>query len=133
MKMIRLEKMLVNPSARARNIGTIERLLSRIDLRNIEKVLEVGCGIGVLSSHLSEKHKWDVTGIDLDPEQIERAKQDYRESGFLKFLEADAAKVPFGHDEFDLVLSVDALHHIPNRNEAFDEIGRVLKSNGFYV
>jgi len=133
MKMIKLEKIFVNFSARARNIKTIEQLFSQIDLSNVKKVLEVGCGIGVLSSYLAEKYEWEVTGIDLDPEQIERAKNDYRENKYIKFLEANATKLPFGDNEFDLVLSVDAMHHIPNRNEAFDEINRVLKSDGFYV
>jgi len=133
MKMIKLEKIFVNFSARARNIKIIEQLFSQIDLSNVKKVLEVGCGIGVLSSYLAEKYEWEVTGIDLDPEQIERAKNDYRENKYIKFLEANATKLPFGDNEFDLVLSVDAMHHIPNRNEAFDEINRVLKSDGFYV
>ena len=56
-----------------------------------------------------------------------------RENKYLKFIEADATQLPFGDGEFDLVLSVDALHHIPNRNKAFDEMNRVLESNGFYV
>ena len=133
MKMIKLEKIFVNPSARARNIKVIERLFSQIDLSKVKKVLEVGCGIGVLSSYLAEKYEWEVTGIDLDPEQIDRAKNDHRENKYLKFLEADITKLPFGDNEFDLVLSVDALHHIPNRNKAFDEINRALKSSGFYV
>ena len=133
MKMIKLEKIFVNLSARARNIKIIERLFSQIDLSNVKKVLEVGCGIGVLSSYLAEKYKWEVTGIDLDSEQIERAKNDYRENKYLKFFEADATKLPFGDNEFDLVLSVDALHHIPNRNKTSGEINRVLESNGFYV
>ena len=133
MKMIKLEKIFVNASARTRNIKVIEQLFSQIDLSNVKKVLEIGCGIGVLSSYLAEKYKWEVTGIDLDSEQIERAKNDYRENKYLKFFEADATKLPFGDNEFDLVLSVDALHHIPNRNKTFGEINRVLESNGFYV
>jgi ubiquinone/menaquinone biosynthesis C-methylase UbiE len=131
--MIKLEKIFVNASARSRNIKTCEQLFSQIDLSNVKKVLEVGCGIGVLSSYLSEKYEWEVTGIDLDPEQIERAQNEHRESKYLKFIEADTTKLSFGSSEFDLVLSVDALHHISNRNKAFDEISRVLKPNGFYV
>ena len=133
MKMMKLEKIFVNPSARARNIKVIERLFSQVDLSKVKKVLEVGCGIGVLSSYLAEKYEWEVTGIDLDPEQIDRAKNANRKNKYLKFLEEDVTKLPFGDNEFDLVLSVDALHHIPNRNKAFDEINHVLKSNGFYV
>ena len=57
MKMIKLEKIFVNPSARARNIMIIERLFSQIDLSNVKKVFEVGCGIGVLSSYLNGSYK----------------------------------------------------------------------------
>jgi tocopherol O-methyltransferase len=103
MKMSKLEKIFVNPSAHARNIKVIEQLFSQIDLSNVKKVLEVGCGIGVLSSYLAEKYKWEVTGIDLDPEQIEKAKNDHRENKYLKFLEADATKLPFGDSGFDMV------------------------------
>lgn len=128
------EKMFVNPSAHARNIKVIEQLFSQIDLNNVKKVLEIGCGIGVLSSYLAEKYKWEVTGIDLDPEQIKRAKKKHRENKCLKFLEADALSLPFENDEFDLVLSSDALHHmLPDRDKVLDEISRVLRANGFYV
>ncbi len=133
MKMIKLEKIFVNLSARARNIKTIEQLFNQIDLSNVKKVLEVGCGIGVLSSYLVEKYRWKVTGIDLDSEQIERAKKDYKENKYLKFIEADATKLPFGDSEYDLVLSSDAMHHIPKWDKALNEISRVLRPNGFYV
>ena len=133
MKMNKLEKVFVNLSARTRNIKTFEHLFSQIDLSNVKKVLEVGCGIGVLSSYLAEKYEWEVTGIDLDPEQIERAKDDYGKNKYLKFLEADAKKLPFEDNEYDLVLSSYALHHIPNWDKALNEISRVLKSSGFYI
>ena len=134
MKMSKLEKIFVNPSARARNIKTIEQLFSQIDLSNVKKLLEVGCGIGVLSSYLSEKYKWEVTGIDLDPEQIKKTKNDYRENKYLKFLEADATKLPFGDSKFDLVISSDVLHHVVvNWDKALNGISRVLRPNGFYV
>ncbi len=133
MRMIKLEKIFVNLSAAKRNIKVIEQLFSQIDINNLKNVLEVGCGIGVLSKYLVEKYGWKVTGIDLDPEQIKIAKKTHRENENLNFLEADATKLPFMDNEFDLVLSVDALHHIPNRNKTFDEINHVLKSNGFYI
>jgi len=133
MKMSKLEKIFVNISAHARNIKVIEQLFGQIDLGNVKKVLEVGCGAGVLSSYLAEEYKWKVTGIDLDPEQIERAKKDHRENRYLEFIEADITKLAFGDNEFDLVLSFDALHHIPDWDKALNEISRVLRPNGFYV
>ncbi len=133
MKLVRLEKILVNISARARNIKVVERLLTQIDLSNVREVLEVGCGVGTLSSHLARKYKWNVTGIDLDPEQIERARKDRVGNECLKFFEADVTQLPFEDREFDMVLSFDVLHHIPNWDKALEEVSRVLKPNGFYV
>jgi len=75
MKISKLEKMFVNRKKEAeKNIKIAEQLFSRLDLSNVKKALEVGCGIGVVASYLAKKYKWNVTGIDLDPEQIERAK-----------------------------------------------------------
>ena len=44
MKMSRLEKVVMNITARARNIKAVERLLGQIDSSNVKKVLEIGCG-----------------------------------------------------------------------------------------
>jgi len=132
--MSKLEKIFVNLSARIRNIKTFEHLFSQIDLSNVNKVLEVGCGVGVLSSYLVEKYEWEVTGIDLDPKQIKKAKNNHRENKYLKFLEADATKLPFEDNEFDLVLSSDTLHHIVSDwDKALSKISLVLSSNGYYV
>ena len=133
MKLSKLEKIFVNYTAKRRNIKTAERLFNYIDLDKVEKVLEIGCGIGTLSSYLADKYKWKVTGIDLDPEQIEKAKKYHIESEYPKFIETDATKLPFENNEFNMVLSFDVLHHIPNCNKALDEINHVLKSDGFYI
>jgi ubiquinone/menaquinone biosynthesis C-methylase UbiE len=134
MKISKLEKKFVNSRKQAeKNIKIAEQLFSQIDLSNVEKVLEVGCGIGVVASYLAKKYKWNVTGVDLDSEQVERAKNDNIENEYLKFFEADVTKLPFENREFDMVLSFDVLHHIPNWDKAVDEISRVLKPEGFYV
>lgn len=132
MRLTRLEKWPVNKMAK-RNIKAVEQLFSQIDLSNVKQALEIGCGIGVVSSHLAKKYGWNVTGIDLDPDQIERAKNNNIENKSLKFLEADATELPFKNNEFDMVLSFDALHHIPWWDKALEEINRVLKPEGFYV
>ena len=134
MRISTLEKIFVNNRRVAeKNIGIVERLFTHVDLGNVKRVLEVGCGIGVVASHLSGKYQWDVTGIDLDPEQIEIAKNDHTESEYLKFFEADTTELPFEDREFDLVLSFDVLHHIPDWDKALREISRVLGLTGLYL
>lgn len=134
MKMGRLEKIYVNSKKRAeKNTEILEQLFTQVDLSNVRTVLEVGCGIGVVASNLSDKYQWDVTGIDLDPKQIEIAKNDNVENENLKFFEADVTELPFEDGEFDGVLSFDVLHHIPDWDKALHEISRVLKPKGLYL
>lgn len=134
MKMVKLEKRFVNRIKQAeKNTIIAEKFFGRIDLNGVRNVLEVGCGIGVLTSYLAEKYQWDVTGIDLDPEQLDRAKKEYGENKKLRFIEADATKLPFEKNEFDLVLSFDVLHHIPDWYRVFEEISRVLSDDCFYI
>ncbi len=133
MKMSKFEKVFVNMSARSRNIKVIEYNFDQIETNNVKKVLEVGCGAGMLSSYIADKYRWKVTGIDIDPKQIERAKEDHKENNNLKFIEADVTKLTIGDKEFDLILSFDALHHIPKLDKALNEISRVLKPDGFYI
>lgn len=126
--------MLVNTTKRGKQvIKTPEQLFGAADLSHVETVLEVGCGVRMLTSHLAEEHKWHVTGIDLDPAQIESAKSKCMENEHLRFLKADATELPFGRDEFDMVLFFDVLHHIPRWDRAMEEMNRVLKPKGFCV
>ena len=134
MKIIKLEKVLVNSKKRAKkNIKLVERLFTQIDVNNIKKILEVGCGIGVISSYLAEKHTCKVVGIDLDSKQIKKAKKKNLENEYLGFNIADVTRLTFEDKEFDIILSFDVLHHIPNWNQALHEISRVLKPEGFYI
>jgi len=113
MRLGKLEKVYVNSEWQAgQNIKIAERLFSEIDSSRVSRVLEVGCGIGVLASYLAKAYKWEVTGIDLDPEQIAKVRSEHTENGRLRFFEADVTKLPFEKDEFDMVLSFDVSSHL---------------------
>ena len=135
MKLTEIEKVYVNSSRQVKkSIKIAEELLTQIYLGNVKNVLEIGCGVGVLSSYLAKKYSWSVTGIDIDSEQIEIARRDQGENEYLKFVEADATNLPsYIDDEFDLVLSFNVLHHIPDWDRAVGEIYRVLTLGGFYI
>ena len=134
MKMSKIEKKFVNSKQHARrSLKIIERLLAKIDLDNTHKILEIGCGIGIISAHLNAQYNMNVIGTDLDPEQIAMAKKFNKSSENLKFIEADAGSIPFEKNEFDLILSLNVLHHINNWDKALIEVSRVLKPNGFFI
>ncbi|HJU02365.1 MAG TPA: class I SAM-dependent methyltransferase [Actinomycetes bacterium] len=99
------------------------------------RVLEVGCGPGRLSIQLARQHGLDVTGLDLDPAMIARARAnaDRPEDGAGRrpsFLVGDVASLAFPDRSFDLVVSTLSMHHWANPTAGLAEIGRVLRPGG---
>src|SRR5215204_5614048 len=96
------------------------------------RVLEVGCGPGQLSIRLSREYGLDVTGLDLDPAMIERARANADRAGDgderrPSFLVGDVASIPFSEGSFDLVVSTLSMHHWTNPTAGLAEIDRVLR------
>lgn len=134
MKMSKIEKKFVNSKRHAQeNLKLVERLFNKIDASNNKRVLEIGCGVGIVSAHLVNEYDMNVTGIDLDPEQIALARMHNEENERLRFIEADTTRLPFEDHEFDMVLSIYVLHFVGNWEEALEEINRVLKQNGHFI
>jgi SAM-dependent methyltransferase len=94
------------------------------------RVLEVGCGPGHLSVRLARHHGLDVTGIDLDPAMIARARANADRPGKGRrpsFLVGDAAALAFPDGSFDLAVSTLSVHHWADPTAGLAEIGRVLR------
>jgi SAM-dependent methyltransferase len=97
------------------------------------RVLEVGCGPGHLSIRLALQHRLNVTGVDLDPAMIGRARANADGVGpddiRPTFLVGDVASLPFEDGSFDLVVSTLSMHHWADPEAGLAEIGRVLRPN----
>jgi ubiquinone/menaquinone biosynthesis C-methylase UbiE len=96
------------------------------------RVLEVGCGPGRLSIRLARQHGLDVTGVDLDPAMIARARANADRAGNgdqrrPSFLVGDVAALAFPDGSFDMVVSTLSLHHWADPAAGLAEIGRVLR------
>ena len=96
------------------------------------QVLEVGCGPGHLSIRLARQHGLEVTGLDLDPAMIQRARANANRSGNgdqrrPAFLVGDVAALAFPDRSFDLVVSTLSMHHWADPTAGLAEIGRVLR------
>ena len=76
------------------------------------------------------------TGVGVDPFivkcLVDWLLQNY-EIEEITIGEADATELPFGKDEFDMVLSFDVLHHISRWDKAIAEMDRVLQPEGVCV
>src|SRR5215217_231933 len=99
------------------------------------QVLEVGCGPGHLSIRLARQHGLEMTGLDLDPAMIARARANTDRAGnrggrHPSFLVGDVAALAFPNGSFDLVVSTLSMHHWADPAAGLAEIGRVLRSGG---
>ena len=101
------------------HLQTVDRLLP---LRDGDRVLEVGCGVGHLTKRLAARGV-DVVGIDANPNATRVACTELVRT----MLAQDLA---FADGSFDALVSVHAIEHIPPLPEALAEMARVLRPGG---
>ena len=134
MKMTNIEKWFMNrPQHAEQAINRAEKLLHFVNVKEKQNFLEVGCGNGAVSKYVAKKYLLKVSGVDVDPGQIELARENINDIPNIHFLEVDATNLPFPDNDFDIVLSFGVMHHISNWLNALREIKRVLKPKGYFI
>ena len=103
-------------------------LMNQLDLKSSKLVLDVGGGTGNLAYKIS-KHVKKVIVLDSSEEMLKRVHDGDKVEKCFAF----AQSIPFNDEKFDLVLCIDALHHIKEIDEAIKEISRVTKKKGRVV
>ena len=94
------------------------------------RALDVCTGTGIFARALAQSGAFDsVTGVDITPAMLDEAKQNDAD-GMLKFIEADAAALPFDDSSFDAVVSRLAIHHLSDPKSVIDEMARVVRPGG---
>ncbi len=96
-------------------------------------VLDVGCGIGGSSRILAKDYGFAVTGVTISPQQVKRAQELTAEGLNAQFLVDDAMNLSFPDGTFDVVWSIEAGPHMPDKAIFAKELLRVLKPGGVLV
>jgi len=99
-----------------------------------ERVLDLGSGAGT-DSLVAAQMVGDggrVTGIDMTPEMLAKARAAARELGAenVEFVEGEAERLPFPNAYFDVVISNGVIDLIPDKDAVFAELNRVLVPGG---
>ena len=94
------------------------------------KILDLGCGGGFLTNHLS-KDGHEVTGVDLSDDALNTAKK-YDETKRVTYTKADATELPFADATFDVVCAMDLLEHVEDYDKMLKEVSRVLRPGGTF-
>lgn len=106
------------------------KLVKRASVRAGQRVLDVACGTGVVSVSAARLGA-RVTGLDLTPELLARARENARIASVeVDWHEGDVENLPFGDAAFDVVLSEFGHIFAPRPEVAIAEMLRVLKPGG---
>jgi MPBQ/MSBQ methyltransferase len=96
-------------------------------------VLDVGCGFGGSSRILARDYGFMVTGITISPQQVRRAQELTPSHLTARFQVDNALDLSFPDASFDVVWSVEAGPHMPDKVKFAQELLRVLKPGGLLV
>jgi len=130
-------------SSRVGKLRERDRLLDALALTGTEKVLDSGCGRGLMSIGAAKRLKSGrVTGVDvwnpqdLSGNSIEAAKANAKIEGVadrVRFETCDLPKLVYPENNFDVAVSFGAIHHLSEcdwQDQAVREMYRVLKPGG---
>jgi ubiquinone/menaquinone biosynthesis C-methylase UbiE len=107
--------------------GVLKDLLSTGGVSSVSKVLEVGCGTGNYIVAVASLAGCACWGIDPSGQMLSRARE---RASQVHFQLGRAETLDFSPDFFDLLFSVDVIHHVDDRPRCFREAHRVLRSGG---
>ena len=126
---------------KAENDAYLEKAMAGIPENFSGKLLEVPVGTGILTMPLYQTlPQADITCLDYSPDMMgqaqEKAERLHLEN--VTFRQGEVGALPFADGAFDIVLSLNGFHAFPDKEAAYREVFRVLKSGGtfcgcFYV
>jgi SAM-dependent methyltransferase len=120
---------------REKNIDYLERALSGVPEDFSGRLLEVPVGTGVLTMPVyRELPGADIICLDYSEAMMASAQAKAQAAGLqnVRFMQGDVGALPFGDEQFDIVLSLNGFHAFPNKEAAYRETFRVLKPGGVF-
>lgn len=111
-----------------------ERLFSLVPLKKGDRVLDVGCGTGVIVPFILERIKADGVLYELDyAEQMISVNKGMHREKNIHFLIADAEDMPISQGSCDVVICFSCFPHFHNKKKAMVSLAGVIKSDGYMV
>jgi len=106
-------------------------MLESTGVTSSDTVLDVACGPGLVACAFAVRAAW-VTGIDITPAMIDKARQLQEDKGItnVEWNNADVLPLPYADESFSTVITRYSFHHFLDPFRVFMEMHRVCKRNG---
>jgi SAM-dependent methyltransferase len=121
-------KRVIHPGGRA----STESLLSRAQITESSRVLDVGCGVATTAIEIARRYRAQVIAADISPLMLERAEANARAVGVADLVtvtSGDIVALPFDDAAFDVVIA-EAVTMFVDRPRAVAELVRVTRPGG---
>ena len=127
----------------ARNLPAARRLRFLLAIDALERyadhrplrVLDAGCGEGLLAEALARRHPdWQIVAADLDDVQLNQGRERVAETGVhnVRFDRVDVTE-DLGDRAYDAVLAIECLEEIPDDEAALACMARALRPDGLFL
>ncbi|WP_084552280.1 class I SAM-dependent methyltransferase [Bacillus cihuensis] len=114
-------------------IGLTKEILKTEEINETSRILDVGCGTGQTAAYLAEQYGAKVTGLDINPIMVEKAKSRMKKYQLpVEIIQGSIEKFPVKDGKFDFIISESVLSFV-NKPKALKEIFRLLKSGGRFI
>lgn len=119
-------------------INKIHHILNKLNLKEGQRLLDIGCGWGMLLIEAAKKYKVKGLGITLSEEQFKKFNERIKEENLEEYLEVklmDYRDLKKLNLSFDRVVSVGMLEHVgrPNYDLFFKDVDSVLNDGGVFL
>ena len=113
----------------------IDHIIKKLDIKNGDKVLDVGCGWGGMALELARQKGCEVTGISLSKNQISYCKKKAKELGLDNQVSFELADYREINGQYDRIYSVGMFEHVGRKfyNKFFKSINKLLKKDGSFL
>ena len=113
----------------------IDHIIKKLDIKEGQKILEVGCGWGGMAFEIAKQKNCEVTGISLSKNQINYCKNRAKELGLnnqVKFELVDYREIK---GQFDRIYSVGMFEHVGRKfyKTFFKSMNKLLKNDGVFL
>ncbi|MBI4464578.1 MAG: class I SAM-dependent methyltransferase [Acidobacteria bacterium] len=115
--------------------ATLEAAIASIPWSSLKRLLDVGCGTGLLE----EAVRWrlrkpaQVVGVDISLAMLQQAQQKLTTANRLSWTNAQAEHLPFAPASFDTVVCANSFHYYRQPVRVLKEFRRVLEPDGWLV